>query len=91
MDNIVTEEIVNEGSPITENNMTSEEINNIAKARVEDVKRAHARLEEIQDACTHKEVGVELINGALRTTCRYCFRAVGYPTQEQAEQSGYTT
>ena len=84
----VTEQI-NEGSPITENKMTSEEINKLATQAVEDVKRAHGRLQEIQDACLHKEVEVGLIDGSLRTTCKYCYKVIGYPTQEQSIKSGY--
>jgi hypothetical protein len=84
----VTEQ-TNEGSLKMENKMTSEEINKLAKDLVEDVKRAHARLNEVQDACMHKETEVGVIEGSLRTTCVYCYKAIGYPTQEQARQAGY--
>jgi hypothetical protein len=84
----VTEQI-NEGSPKTENKMTSEEINKLATQAVEDVKRAHARLNEVQDACLHKDIEVGVVDGSLRTTCVYCYKAIGYPTQEQARKAGY--
>jgi hypothetical protein len=84
----VTEQI-NEGSPKMENKMTSEEINKLAKELVEDVKRVHARLDEVQDACLHKDIEVGVVDGSLRTTCVYCYKAIGYPTKEQANKAGY--
>ena len=85
----VTEDI-NQGSPITENKMTSEEINKLAIGLVEDAKRAHSRLQEVQDACGHKEPHeIGLVNGTLRTTCKHCYNVIGWPTQEQASKAGY--
>lgn len=81
----------NQGSPKTENNMTSEEIKKLATQAVEDVQRSHSRLKEVQDACLHKETEIGLIQSSLRVTCKYCYLAVGYPTPEQAKSAGYTT
>ena len=88
MTETVTEQI-NEGSLNTGNKMTSEEINKLASALVEDIKRAHSRLDEVQDSCQHKDVEVGLVGGSLRTTCKYCYKAIGYPTTKQAEDAGY--
>lgn len=85
----VTTTILNEGSQQKENKMTAEKINKMAKGAVEDIKRAHSRLAEIQDACTHKESEIGSVDGFLQKTCKYCYVTLGYPTTEELQSAGY--
>ena len=88
MEETVTE-VPNQGSPITENKMNNEETNKLAINLVDDIKRLHSRLEEVQDSCLHKETQIEFINGTLQKSCKYCYKVVGYATQDEAKASGY--
>jgi len=85
----VTNKISNEGSQLKENKMTSDKINKMARGAVEDIKRAHNRLAEIQDACTHKETEIGSVDGFLQKTCKYCYVTLGYPTNEELIAAGY--
>lgn len=85
----VTEQQSNQGSPIRENEMTNDEINKLARDLVDDIKRLHSRLNEVQDSCRHKETAVELIEGTLKKSCVHCYRVVGYATMDEARAAGY--
>jgi RNase P subunit RPR2 len=84
-------ETLNEGSLKQENNkMTSERIKKLSDMAVEDIKRANARLEELQDACSHKDKKVEMMtNSILQNVCQNCYKVIGYPTQQEIKDAGY--
>jgi len=87
----VTEVNINQGSPTTENKMTDEKLNKLAKLAVEDIHRATGRLDEIQDACRHKEEQTELIQGVVKQVCSICLKVVGFSSQEQSKNAGYVS
>ena len=80
---------INEGSLNTENTMTSDKIHKLATIAIEDIKRAHSRLDEIQDCCRHKDTEIILIEGFLKISCNYCYKVIGYTTKEEIKQAGY--
>lgn len=88
MSNEVIEKI-NQGSLNTENTMTSDKIHKLASIAIEDIKRAHSRLDEIQDCCRHKDIDVIQIEGFLKKSCKYCYKVIGYPTKDEIRQVGY--
>ena len=85
--NIENEFVLEEGA--TGMNLTQEEIKKRVEDCVKELQSAQGRLEELQDACRHPNLSVELLNRSLRTCCKDCGLAIGYPTAEQKRLAGY--
>lgn len=55
------------------------------------------RISELQDICQHEDTDIIFHTDesgrspGVRIICHNCKKIIGYPTQQQLEESGYTT
>ena len=69
--------------------MEDGEIESQSKRLLVEINKLQKELEEIQSICKHTHFKVELKDGFLVKTCISCNLRLGYPNQQERENSGY--